>query len=258
MFKMRNSSMIASMAAVVVAGSASASMSYLTMTQAANPSNTGWTTTTGSAFASEFNYQSNNSKLRMWNRLGSSSNPTQFVNPGNTYWGPNSFNPSAPRPSRSWEVIWNNTTGTMTTKIYDTENWTGAASANLSMTLPTTVFGGQANAGGDFTLRGVAQFASGTAQSTGGFYFRVNARVDNGTNNLTGINFLTAPASIGSIVLSNVQFNGGNGFVGVGGVDGTYSGSSANNFYNLAVVPAPGALALLGAAGLVGARRRRA
>jgi hypothetical protein len=86
----------------------------------------------------------------------------------------------------------------------------------------------------------------------------VSARVDNGTNNLTGINFLTAPANIGSIVLSNVQFNGGNGFVGVGGVDGTYSGSSANNFYNLAVVPAPGALALLGAAGLVGARRRRA
>jgi MYXO-CTERM domain-containing protein len=89
----------------------------------------------------------------------------------------------------------------------------------------------------------------------------VNARVDNGTNNLTGLNFVTSLTSGGtgaSIVLSNVQFNGGNGFVGVGGVNGTYSGSSQNNYYNLSVVPAPGAVALLGAAGLVGGRRRRA
>ena len=253
--------MTGAVAAVAVAGSTNAAVNYLTMTQAANPSNTGWTTTTGSAFTSEFNYQSTGNKLRLWNRTGSSSAPTAVVNPGNTYWGPSNEAPSAARPSRSWEVIWNNATGTMTTKIYDTVDWTGSASADLSMTLPVTLFGGQADAGGDFTLRGVAQFASGASQSGGSFYFRVNARVDNGTNNLTGLNFVTSLTSGGtgaSIVLSNVQFNGGNGFVGVGGVNVTYSGSSQNNYYNLSVVPAPGAVALLGAAGLVGGRRRRA
>lgn len=260
MFNMRNLSMIASVAAMLVAGSASAS-TYLTMTQAANPSDTSWTTTTGSAFTSEFNYQSTGNKLRLWDRLGSSSAPTTVVNPGSEYWGPSSGNPAAPRPQRSWEVIWNNATGSMTTRIYDTTDWTGAASADLSMTLPNTLFGGQADAGGDFILRGVAQFATGALQNSGSFYWRVNARVDNGTNNLTGINFLVAPTGGGvdaSIVLSDIQFNGGNGFVSVAGVNGTYVAPNSNNFYNLAVVPAPGALALLGAAGLLGGRRRRA
>jgi hypothetical protein len=260
MFNMRNLSMIASVAAMLVAGSASAS-TYLTMTQAANPSDTSWTTTTGSAFTSEFNYQSTGNKLRLWDRLGSSSAPTTAVNPGNEYWGPTQTNPAAPRPQRSWEVIWNNATGSMTTRIYDTTDWTGAASADLSMTLPNTLFGGQADAGGDFILRGVAQFATGALQNSGSFYWRVNARVDNGTNNLTGINFLVAPTGGGvdaSIVLSDIQFNGGNGFVSVAGVNGTYVAPNSNNFYNLAVVPAPGALALLGAAGLLGGRRRRA
>lgn len=257
---MRELPMLVSLASVALAGSASAS-TYLTMTQAANPSDTSWTATTGSAFTSEFNYQSTGNKLRLWDRLGSSSAPTAAVNPGNEYWGPSAADPSASRPQRSWEVIWNNTTGSMTTRIYDTADWTGAASANLSMTLPTTLFGGQADAGGDFTLRGIAQFASGASQSAGSFYWRVNARVDNGTNNLTGINFLVAPTGGGvdaSIVLSDIQFNGGNGFVNVAGVNGTYVAPNSNNFYNLAVVPAPGALALLGAAGLLGGRRRRA
>jgi hypothetical protein len=126
---------------------------------------------------------------------------------------------------------------------------------------PNTLFGGQADAGGDFILRGVAQFASGASQTGGSFYWRVNARVDNGTNNLTGINFLVAPTGGGSgasIMLSDIQFNGGNGFVNVAGVNGTYIAPNSNNFYNLTVVPAPGALALLGAAGLVSGRRRRA
>ena len=246
-------------AAVAVAGSANAAVTYLTMTQAANPSSTGWTSTTGSAFTSEFNYQSSGNKLRLWDRLGSSSAPTKVVNPSNEYWGPSNAVPGAPRPQRSWEVSWDNTTGTMTTKIYDTMDWTGSASANLSMVLPATLFGGQVNAGGDFTLRGVAQFASGASQNSGNFYFRVNARVDSGTNNLTGINFLTAPTGGGtgaSIVLSSVQFNGGNGFVSVGGADGTYTGSSLNNFYNLAMVPAPGAAVLVGVAGLMTRRRK--
>lgn len=258
---MRNSKtlMTGAVAAAIVAGSASAS-TYLTLTQAANPSDTGWIATTGTAFASEFNYQSTGNKLRLWDRNGSSSAPTQAVNPGNTYWGPSNEDPSANRPQRSWEVIWNNTTGSMTTRIYDTTDWTGAASADLSMTLPNTLFGGQADAGGDFVLRGVAQFATGALQNSGTFYWRVTARVDNGTNNLTGINFLVAPAGGGtgaSIVLSDLQFNGGNGFVNVLGVNGTYVAPNSNNFYNLAVVPAPGALALLGVAGLAGSRRRR-
>jgi MYXO-CTERM domain-containing protein len=75
-----------------------------------------------------------------------------------------------------------------------------------------------------------------------------------------GINIATRPdgAIGGSIVLSSVQFNGGNGFVSVGGADGTYlaSGGQLNNYYSFASVPAPGAIALLGVAGLIGRRRR--
>ena len=252
------------MAAAVVAGSASASLNYLTMTQAAGypSSSTGFLTGTESAMTSDFNYQSNNNKVRMWNRLGGSGAPQQVVNPSNTYWGPDAANPSAVRPSRSWEITWNNTAKTFTTKVYDTIDWTGTASANLTQATALTTFGGAVDSGaGDFTLRGIAQFASGTAFTGSNFYFRVNTRVTTGSNMLAGININTRPdgatAGVGSIVLSGVQFNGGNGFVSVGGADGTYSGSQLNNYYSFAVVPAPGAVALLGAAGLVGSRRRR-
>jgi hypothetical protein len=261
-------------AAVAVAGSAGASVNYLTMTQVAGypSSGTGFLTGTESAMTSDFNYQSNNNKLRMWNRLGSSSqsfsgNVNQVaVNPSLTYWGPDNSNPSASRPSRSWEIIWNNTAKTFTTKVYDTMDWTGTASADLTQATALTSFGGAVDSGaGDFTLRGIAQFASGLSQTGANFYFRVNARVTTGTNLLTGININTRPdgatggtTSGASIVLSGVQFNGGNGFVSVGGADGTYlaSGGQLNNYYSFATVPAPGAIALLGAAGLMGRRRR--
>ena len=262
-------------AAVAVAGSASASLNYLTMTQVAGypSSGTGFTTGTESAFTTDFNYQSNNNKLRMWNRLGGSSqsfsgNVNQVaVNPSTTYWGPDVSNPSASRPSRSWEITWNNTAKTFTTNVYDTIDWTGTASASLTQAAALTSFGGAVDSGvGDFTLRGIAQFASGLSQTGANFYFRVNARVTTGTNMLAGININTRPdgatggaTSGASIVLSGMQFNGGNGFVNVGGVDGTYlaSGGQLNNYYTFASVPAPGAAALVGLAGLV-ARRRKA
>ena len=253
--------MTGAVAAVLAAGSANAS-TYLTMTQAAGypASGTGFLTGTESAFTSEFNYQSNNNKLRLWNRSGGSSAPQAVVNPSNTYWGPNSGSNTG-GPIRSWEISWNNTTKVFSTMIYDTADWTGSASANLSLSTVNTTFGGAVDAGGDFTLRGVAQFASGTSFTGSNFYFRVNARVTTGSNLLSGININTRPdgatAGVGSIVLSDVQFNGGNSFVGVSGVNGTYSGSQLNNYYDLAVVPAPGAVALLGAAGLYSGRRRR-
>jgi hypothetical protein len=251
-------------AAVAVAGSASASVTYLTMTQVAGypSSGTGFLTGTESAMTSDFNYQSSNNKVRMWNRLGSSSSPQQVANPGLTYWGPGNSNPSASRPSRSWEIIWNNTAKTFTTKVYDTTDWTGTASANLTQATALTSFGGAVDSGaGDFTLRGIAQFAAGATQTGANFYFRVNARVTAGSDMLAGININTRPdgATGGSIVLSSVQFNGGNGFVSVGGADGTYnaSGGQLNNYYSFATVPAPGAAALVGLAGLI-ARRRKA
>lgn len=254
------------MAAVVVAGSASASVNYLTMTQVAGypSSGTGFLTGTESAMTSDFNYQSNNNKVRMWNRSGGSGSPQQVANPSTIYWGPSSADPSAARPSRSWEISWDNTAKTFSTKVYDTLDWTGTASADLTQATALTSFGGAVESGaGDFTLRGIAQFASGTSFSGANFYFRVNARVATGSNMLAGININTRPdgatAGVGSIVLSGVQFNGGNGFVSVGGADGTYlaSGGQLNNYYSFAAVPAPGAIGLLGAAGLVGNRRRR-
>ena len=266
---MRNKTFISSMvgiaAAVAAAGSANAA-TYLTMTQVSGYPNSGsaFTTGTESAFTSQFNYQSDNSKLRVWNRSGSSgvvSNAnTQSVNPSNTYWGPNSGTNSG-GPSRSFEVSWNNTTKDFSTNIYDTTDWTGPASASLTQAAVNTSLGAPVDFGGDFTLRGVAQFASGTSSFSGGFYWRVNARVAIGTGGVTGINFLMNPlaqSGVGSIVLSDMQFNGGNGFVGVAGAGGTYSESQQNNYFALATVPAPGAVALLGAAGLFGSRRRRA
>jgi MYXO-CTERM domain-containing protein len=249
-------------AAVAVAGSANAAVSYLTMTQVAGypSSSTAFTTGTESAFTADFNYQSNNNKLRLWNRSGSSSSPQAVVNPSNTYWGPNSGTNTG-GPVRSWEIIWDNTAKTFATNVYDTTDWTGAASASLSQATANTSFGGAVDAGGSFTLRGLAQFASGTAFSGSNFYFRVNARVTAGTNTMAGININTRPdgatAGVGSIVLSNVQFDGGNGFASVSGADGTYSGTQLNNYYTLSTVPAPGAIALLGVAGLAGGRRRR-
>jgi MYXO-CTERM domain-containing protein len=249
--------------AVAAAGSANAAVTWLTMTQVSGypSSGTGFLTGTESAFTSEFNYQSNNNKLRLWNRSGGSSAPQAVVNPSNTYWGPNSGTNTG-GPVRSWEISWDNTTKMFSTMIYDTADWTGSASASLSLATVNTTFGGAVDAGGDFTLRGVAQFASGTAFSGSNFYFRVNARVTTGSNLLSGININTRPdgatAGVGSIVLSNMQFDGGNGFVGVVGADGTYSGSQQNNYFALATVPAPGAMALLGVAGLAGSRRRRA
>lgn len=251
-------------AAVAVAGSANASVTWLTLTQA-NPFPA--TGTTESALTSEFNYQSDNNKLKVWNRSGGASqnpagNPnTKAVNPGSTYWGPDNNNPSASRPSRSFEVSWNNTTKSFTTNIYDTTDWTGAASASLTQAAVNTSLGAAVDFGGDFTVRGVARFASGTSFSSGNFYFRVNARVAIVPGGVTGINFATSPgasAGTGSISLSNMQFNGGNGFESIVGADGTFSGAFANNYFALATVPAPGAVALFGAAGLIGGRRRRA
>lgn len=260
---MRNSKtlMTGAVAAAIVAGSASAS-TYLTLTQAAGyPStSTAFLTGTEAAFTSDFNYQSNNNKLRLWNRSGGSSAPQAVVNPSGTYWGTNS-GVNTGGPIRSWEVSWNNTTKVFSTNVYDSSDWTGLASASLSLATVNTTFGGAVDAGGDFILRGVAQFASGTAFTGANFYFRVNARVTSGSDVLSGININTRPdgatAGVGEIVLSNIQFDGGNGFTAVMGADGTFTGSQLNNYFNLAVVPAPGALALLGVAGLAGSRRRR-
>lgn len=243
-------------AAVAVAGSANAAVTYLTLTQAAGglPS-----TGTSTAFTSEFNYQTSNNKLRMWNAAGSSSAPQQVANPSQFYWGPFTGTDLTNRPSRSWEVIWNNSTKTMTTKIYDTADWTGTASANLSLATVDNGSYGAVDAGGDFTLRGVLQFASGSATTGANFYFRVNARVSSTSNVMTGINLnprLTVNTGTGLIKLSSVEFNGGNGFVSVVGAAGDYS-SQVNNYFEFATVPSPGAAALVGLAGLM-ARRRKA
>jgi MYXO-CTERM domain-containing protein len=159
--------------------------------------------------------------------------------------------------TRSWELSWDNSSGTATFALYATSDWTGAAAMTMSQ---APAFGaGNTLVGIDFGVR----LASTTFSSSASYAF------------------------------SDIQFNDGSGFVGVSTADSSYtvSGSFLTSNYHALVgplgnftlrgkstfsgsvstsadfsnfyiegrqgIPAPGALAIFGLAGLVGHRRRR-
>jgi hypothetical protein len=115
----------------------------------------------------------------------------QGGNPGNGWWGDNLGNP---RPVRSWEVIWNNTTGQVTFNVYASNDWTGTAAMTMSR-IPVFAAGN--------TLLGLD----------------IGARLPNDTS---------------SVTLGNVQFNGGSGWADVNTAEATYSGNANfNNYHEL-------------------------
>lgn len=107
----------------------------------------------------------------------------QGGNPGNGW-----FN----NQLRSWEVLWNNSTGTVTFNVFASSDWTGGAAMS---TTRTPVF----TAG--YTLVGLD----------------IGAR-------------LTSTDQ--SVTLSDVAFNDGNGFVAVSTANATYSGNQFFNNYH--------------------------
>lgn len=95
-------------------------------------------------------------------------------------------------PIRSWEVKWNNTTGTVNFLVYSTDNWTGTAAMSMTQT-PTLTSGN--------VLRGLS----------------IGARLT---------------SSLQSVTLNNVQFDSGSGFVDVNTAQATYSGNSTFSNYH--------------------------
>jgi len=120
----------------------------------------------------------------------------QGGNPGNGWWD------GDPRVERSWEVIWNNTSGAVTFNVYSTNDWTGTAAMSMVSAMSTIVPTKQ------------------TPVITAGMAFvglNIGARLTSDTM---------------SVTLGNVQFNDGSGFVSVPTADATYSGNAWFNNYH--------------------------
>lgn len=229
--------LLASLGIGALAGGANAA---LTLTQVAMPSNS---TSLFNAIGT-FNYGNIKSRLE-----ASGQTTLQGGNPGNGWWGSNA---GTGGPLRSWEVLWNNTTGTVIFNVYANSDFTGLA---MTMTQTPVLAAGS-------TLVGLDIGARLTSSSMG-------------------------------VTLGNVEFDGGSGFTSVATANASYSGNAYySNYHALSgapgnftlrgtaqftagtttgdsmrwfvngrqgeAIPAPGAAALLGFAGLTAARRRRA
>lgn len=129
-----------------------------------------------------FNYGNNKARLE-----AAGQTTLQGGNPGNGWWS-NSV-------VRSWEVLWNNTTGTVTFKAYSTNDWTGSAAMTMTQT---------------------PVFTSG--------YGLVGLDI--------GARMSINPSAL---VLSDIEFNDGSGFTGVPTANATYNYSSSfyNNYHAL-------------------------
>lgn len=226
------------LALAVMAGSAEATMSLSSAAFPASPASSSLFNAVGT-----FNFGNQKARLE-----AAGQTTVQGGNPANGWWGPNTGAGGAPR---SWEVIWNNTSGTVTFNVYANSNYT-----SLAMTMTRT-----------------PTFAPG-------FTF---AGLDIGVN-------LGGTAGRG-FEYTGVEFDGGSGFVPVTTANASYSGvANVNNYFKLdgslgdftlrggarftsgtvasdgmryfinarqAPIPEPGALGLLAPASLLLARRRR-
>lgn len=233
-----NSIAVGALALAAVAGSAQAS---LTLTSAAFPASPA----SSSAFNAIGTFNYGNQKARL---TSPGYSDVQGGNPGNGWWGAND---GSGGPQRSWEVIWNNSTGTVTFNVYTNNDYTGLA---MTMTQTSVITAGNTLIGLDIgaNMSGVAgrsfQYTNVEFNSGGGFVSVPGANVlYNGVPNTN--NYFALTGTIGDFTLrGQAQF-----------LSGSVTSDGMRFFINgrQSAVPAPGALALMGAAGLVNMRRRR-
>ncbi|MFN9131612.1 MAG: hypothetical protein ACK5XO_02910 [Phycisphaerales bacterium] len=234
---MKTSIAIGALALVAVAGSAQASMTLTSAPFPFPPASSGLFNAVGT-------FNLGNDKARL---SAAGQSDLQGGNPGNGWWGPNDGSGGL---QRSWEVIWNNTAGTITFNVFANNDYTGLA---MSMT-QTPVF----TVGNTLVGLDIGANMSGVAGR--------------------------------SFQYTNVEFNDGGGFVSVPGANALYNGvPNTNNYFALSgtlgdftlrgqaqflsgsvtsdgmrffingrqAIPTPGAAAVLGLGGLLAARRRR-
>ena len=212
----------------------------MTLTPASFP---GGTTTSLFNAIGTFNFGNQKARLE-----AAGQSTVQGGNPGNGWWGPNDGSGGL---ERSWEVIWNNTSNTVTFNVYASNDFTGLPAMTMTQT-PTFTAGN--------TLVGLD----------------IGARLTSASH---------------AVTIADVEFDDGGGFVAVASANGSYTGNANfNNYHALGgtlgdftlrgtaqftsgtvtsdgmrwfvnarqgAIPAPGAAALLGLGGLLAARRRR-
>lgn len=234
--RMTKSLALSALAIAALAASADAS---LVLTQAAMPAGT------SSLFnaVGTFNYGNNKARLE-----AAGVSTLQGGNPGNGWWGSNTGSGGL---QRSWEVIWDNTAGTITFNVYANSDYTGLA---MSMTQSPAFTAGYTLVGLDIGARlttdtmGVT--LSGVEFNGGSGFTSVPTANASYAGNAFFNNYHSLDGTLGDFTLRGVaQFTAG-----------TTTGDSMRWFINArqgAAVPGPGAAALLSLCGVVGTRRRR-
>lgn len=234
---MKTSIAIGALALAAMAGSASASLTLTSAPFPASPAST-------SAFNAIGTFNFGNQKARL---SAAGQTDLQGGNPGNGWWGPNTGTGGL---QRSWEVVWNNTTGAVTFNVYANNDYTGLA---MSMTQTPTFVAGNTLVGLDIgaNMSGVAgrsfQYTNVEFNDGGGFVSvpGANALYD-GVPNTN--NYFALSGTLGDFTLrGQAQF-----------LSGTVTSDGMRFFINgRQAIPTPGAVALLGMGGLLAARRRR-
>jgi hypothetical protein len=220
-----------------IAGSAQASM---TLTSAPFPGSPA----SESLFNAIGTFNFGNQKARL---SAAGQSDLQGGNPGNGWWGASDGSGGL---QRSWEVIWNNTAGTITFNVYANNDYTGLA---MTMTQTPLFAAGNTLVGLDIgaNMSGVAgrsfQYTNVEFDNGGGFVSvpGANALYDGvpNTNNYFALN-----GTLGDFTLrGQAQFL--SGFVTSDGMRFFINGRQA--------IPTPGAVLVLGLGGLLATRRRR-
>jgi hypothetical protein len=233
---MKTSIAIGALALAAIAGSAQAS---LTLTSAAFPASPAST----SAFNAIGTFNYGNQKARL---SAAGRSDLQGGNPGNGWWGPNDGSGGL---QRSWEVIWNNTAGTVTFNVYANNDYTGLA---MTMTQTPVFTPGNTLVGLDIGSRLSAANHGFTYSNVefndGGGFVSVPGANASYSGNANYNNYFALTGTLSDFTLrGQAQFT-----------SGTVTSDGMRFFINgRQAIPTPGAAAVLGLGGLLAARRRR-
>jgi hypothetical protein len=181
---MKHLNLLALTTAIVIMGGGGGSAHALTLAAAPFPASPAST----SAFNAIGTFNFGNQKARL---SAAGFADLQGGNPGNGWWGPNTGTGGL---QRSWEVVWNNTTGTVTFNVYANNDYTGLA---MTMSRTPAITLGNKLVGLDI-----------------------------------GANMGGTPGR--NFQYTNIEFNDGSGFVSVPGANAAYNGvPNTNNYFSL-------------------------